>query len=65
MLNLVRKCDQSITIGADVQIKVLRIAGKSVKLGITSPEGVTVRRVTDQHSLPETKAEYLDESVSD
>lgn len=65
MLILTRKCDQSITIARDVQIKVVRIVGKSVKLAITCPKDITIRRVTGPHSIPQARTESFKESASD
>lgn len=44
MLVLTRKKDEAIKVGADVVIRVLRIKGRAVGLGITAPAGVRVLR---------------------
>ncbi|NPA14926.1 MAG: carbon storage regulator CsrA [Deferribacteres bacterium] len=44
MLVLTRKIDESIIIGEDIEIKVLAITGKSVKLGIIAPKELSVYR---------------------
>lgn len=44
MLVLARKFDESIVIGNDITITVLRIDGDTVRLGITAPIEVPVHR---------------------
>ena len=44
MLVLTRKPDQSIMVGADIEITVLEVRGEQVRLGIRAPRAVTVHR---------------------
>ncbi|TWT87572.1 hypothetical protein Mal64_31140 [Pseudobythopirellula maris] len=44
MLVLTRKQQESIQIGEDVTITILRTKGKTVRLGIEAPRGVSVLR---------------------
>ncbi len=44
MLYLVRKQDESIIINNDIELKIVEIKGKSVKLGFTFPKGASVLR---------------------
>jgi len=44
MLILTRKLGEAITIGDQVQIKVLSIKGGQVRLGIEAPESVRINR---------------------
>ncbi len=44
MLVLTRKVDESIIIGDDIEVKVVEISGKSVKLGIEAPRELSVHR---------------------
>ncbi|MEE9278263.1 MAG: carbon storage regulator [Dehalococcoidia bacterium] len=44
MLVLVRKVDEAIVIDGGVVIRVLAIDGKRVKLGISAPRSIAVRR---------------------
>ena len=44
MLVLTRKPDQSIVVGADIEITVLEVRGEQVRLGIRAPRNVTVHR---------------------
>jgi carbon storage regulator len=44
MLILTRTPEQTLIIGDDVRIKVLRITGKQVQLGIDAPRSVPVVR---------------------
>lgn len=44
MLYLMRKQDESIIINNEIELKVVEIKGKSVKLGFTFPKGASVLR---------------------
>lgn len=44
MLVLSRRSGESITIGADTEIRVLGIQGNRVRLGVLAPSGVCVWR---------------------
>ena len=44
MLYLMRKQDESIIINNDIELKVIEIKGKSVKLGFNFPKGASVLR---------------------
>ena len=44
MLILSRKIGESIMIGDDVEVKVLGVTGKQVKIGVAAPENVSVHR---------------------
>lgn len=44
MLTLTRKLDEEIVIGDDIVVKILRIDGQQVKLGISAPPEVRVDR---------------------
>ncbi len=44
MLVLTRRCDESIVIANDIEVKVLKIQGNQVHLGINAPRSVTVYR---------------------
>jgi carbon storage regulator len=44
MLYLMRKQDESIIINNDIELKVVEIKGKSVKLGFDFPKGASVLR---------------------
>ncbi len=39
-----RKIDESIMVGENVEIKVVAVSGKKVKLGITPPKNIKVHR---------------------
>lgn len=53
MLILTRKVGESITIGEEIQIKVLSVKGGQVRIGVDAPKSVRVAR-NDQaaSSLP-------------
>ncbi len=44
MLVLSRKINERIQIGDGIEVAVLRVAGGRVKLGISAPDHITVRR---------------------
>jgi len=44
MLYLMRKIGESIIINDNIEIKVVEIKGRSVKLGFESPQNVTILR---------------------
>jgi len=44
MLILTRKVGETITIGEDIQVKVLSVQGGKVRLGIDAPREVSVNR---------------------
>lgn len=44
MLYLTRKIGESIVINDDIEVTVVDVRGKSIKLGMTFPEDVTVYR---------------------
>ncbi|MFC1545948.1 carbon storage regulator CsrA [Pseudomonadota bacterium] len=44
MLILTRKSGETITIGDDIQIRVLGVKGGQVRIGIDAPRNVTVNR---------------------
>jgi len=61
MLILTRKSGETITIGDDIQIRVLGVKGGQVRIGVEAPRNVTVNREevferskTDQSGKSET-----------
>lgn len=44
MLVLTRKVEESIIIGDSIEIKILSISGKSVKIGVVAPKDIPVYR---------------------
>ena len=44
MLVLSRKINESIIIGENIEVRVVEVAGRSVKLGIDAPRDVSVHR---------------------
>jgi carbon storage regulator len=44
MLILTRRVGESVMIGADVSITVLRVKGNQVRLGVNAPKTVSVQR---------------------
>lgn len=44
MLVITRRHDESIVIGEGIEVRVVRVEGDSVRLGITAPASVRVHR---------------------
>lgn len=44
MLVLTRKLGETICIGDDIKITVIKIKGKQARIGIEAPDGVTILR---------------------
>lgn len=44
MLVLTRKKEETIRIGQDITIRILRIKGRAVQIGIKAPKGVPIAR---------------------
>lgn len=44
MLVLTRKIDEQIIIGDNITIRVLKIDGNKIRIGIEAPENVPIRR---------------------
>lgn len=44
MLVLTRRFGESIMIGDDIEVKILKITGNSIKIGIAAPKDVSVLR---------------------
>lgn len=58
MLILTRKADESIVIGNNIQIKVLKVQGNQVHIGIDAPKDISVYRqeIYDQIRKENAKA---------
>jgi len=55
VLVLSRKTGESIRIGPDIEIRVLAVQGKNVRLGISAPSDTSIWRaelITDGEGLP-------------
>ena len=57
MLVLSRKPSQSIKIGSDIRITIVRIDRNNVRIGIQAPDGVTIYR---EEILPEATSFHGD-----
>lgn len=52
MLVLSRKPTEAILIGDEIEIRVLRIAGGRVRIGVVAPSDVRVRRAELEEAVP-------------
>lgn len=59
MLILTRNIDQSVRIGDEIEVTILEVQGRQVRLGIQAPRNIPIRR----HELEPMDA--LDEPKSD
>lgn len=57
MLYLTRKIGDSIIINDDIEVTVIDVRGKSIKLGLTFPEDVSVYRHEVYERIQAEKAE--------
>ena len=51
MLVLMRRINEEIRLGSDVQLKILNVHGRKVKLGICAPEDTAVNREEVYNSI--------------
>lgn len=57
MLILTRKPEQSIIIGDDIAVTVLRLRGSQISLGITAPDHIAVHRREVYLKIQEAKGQ--------
>ena len=57
MLVLSRYKDESITVGDNIEIKIVGIYGRKVRLGITAPKSVAVHRKEIYEAIQREKTE--------
>ena len=57
MLVLSRKTNESIMIGDDIEVSIIEITGKSIKLGIEAPKNIPLKNIktSDQSKLKAKK----------
>jgi carbon storage regulator CsrA len=67
MLVLTRKCQEKIRIGNSVSVTVLRIKGKTVRLGIEAPANVPLLRgeLAFKHEVESESNELTFDATSD
>ncbi|MFI3211186.1 MAG: carbon storage regulator CsrA [Peptostreptococcaceae bacterium] len=58
MLVLTRKQDESFLIGDDVEIKILKIDDKSIKIGIEAPKSKSILRKELHQKIQEENKEF-------
>ncbi len=63
MLVLTRKADESIVIGGRIRIKVLRLRGNRIRLGIEAPDDMPVRRaeLAPRDHAPQSRDQVAEE----
>lgn len=65
MLYLTRKIGESIVINDNIELTVVEVRGKSIKLGMTFPEGVSVYRREVYERIQAEKAAADGEPAAD
>ena len=65
MLYLTRKVGESVLINDDIEVTVVEVRGRSIKLGFTFPSGVTVlrRELFDKIHRENLEAAQVDPSL--
>jgi len=51
MLILSRKINESIVIGSDIEVKITKIEGDVVKIGVVAPQAVSIYRKEILHAV--------------
>lgn len=62
MLVLTRKLNESLMIGDDIEIKIVEISGKTVKLGVEAPKDIQIFR---KEIYEEIKQENIEAASKD
>ena len=57
MLILTRRVGETVMIGEDVTVTVLRVKGNQVRLGVNAPKSVSVQREEIFHRIKQESAE--------
>lgn len=67
MLYLTRRVGESIVINDDIEIRVIEVRGRSIKLGFTFPPGVSVlrRELYDKVQKESLEAAQTDRDLPD
>lgn len=60
MLILTRRCGEAVVIGEDVTVTILGTKGKQIRIGVTAPKSLNVRR----EELPPRQQEQTAPGVS-
>jgi len=65
MLILTRRIGETIMIGDDVSVTVLRIKGSQVRIGVKAPRNVSVQREEISDRIKSALADAADEEASE
>ena len=65
MLVLSRRINESIMIGDEIEIKILKVEGKTVKIGISAPKSVKVYRKEIYDSIKRENIEAIKSEVTE
>ena len=63
MLILTRKSGESITIGNEINVTILNVRGKNVRIGIQAPKSIVVLREEIYKAIQEENRQAARESV--
>lgn len=59
MLVLTRKPTEYITIGPDIAIKIIRVKGQYIRIGVIAPGELNIRRCSeDEYELEDTLSQH-------
>lgn len=65
MLVLSRRINESIIIGDDIEIKILKVEGKTVKIGISAPKSVKIYRKEIYDSIKRENIEAMKSELTE
>jgi carbon storage regulator len=65
MLILTRKTDESIIIGNNVEVKILKLQGNQVHIGISAPREVSIYRKEIYEQIKNENASAVQSSIDD
>lgn len=63
MLVLTRKLNESLMIGDDIEIKIVEISGKTVKLGVEAPKDIQIFRKEIYEEIKQENIEAANKDI--